>query len=233
MKLQKEIILTVSISLLLIFIGCNSSQPKNNSNEPEYIEPIYSKDSSNLDFLNSDMSCKEVQNYEKSLSSGIIGIDFNKGYSTTDVNISLSSDVSSGEFFLIAEIEVNEEIFPYNKEVKLTSTEIYMRQYKSGLQLKTSYFFNNEKVALQIHEWGKFGIDSLKNLKRTDFEKIFMQIQEKITKIKGVPIDSLSDNNPFDIIWDNSKEKIRLKLNDLDTTYNIKLYQYVKPSNSR
>lgn len=230
--MKKAIILILGISFILTIINCNSSNQKTDKTNSEQVELSSLKDSSNFDFLKSDMSLKEVQEYEKSLSSGIIGINFDKGYSTTDVYIRVNSDFSSGEFLLDAEIEVNEEVFPYNKEIKLTSPEIYMRQYKSGLQMKTSYFFNNEKIALQIHEWGVFGIDSLKNLKRSDFENIHMQIQEKITEIKGSPIDSLS-NNSFDKIWDNSNENIRLKLNDLDTTYSIKLYQYKKLNTSR
>ncbi|MDD2636077.1 MAG: hypothetical protein PHW82_11325 [Bacteroidales bacterium] len=233
MKLNKHIILAVSISLLLTAVGCNSNHPKNDNNETENIEPIFTKDSSNLDFLNSDMSYQEVENYEKSLSSAIVSIDGDKGYSTTDVSIYLELIISSGELAFNTEIEVNEEIYPYNKEIILTSASLYMRKYKSDLRLKTSYFFNNENLALQIHEWGNFGIDSLNVLNRTNFENIFLQIQEKITKIKGVPDDSLSNNNTsFDIIWDNSKENIRLKLNDLDTTYNIKLYQYKKTNTS-
>lgn len=233
MKLKKEIILAVSISLLLTAVGCNSNHPKNDNNETENIKPIFAKDSSNLDFLSSDMSYQEVDNYEKSLSSAIVSIDSDKGYSTTDVSIYLELSISSGELSFNSEIEVDEEIFPYNKEIILTSASLYMRKYKCGLRMKTSYFFNNEKIALQIHEWGNFRIENSNELKRKDFENIFLQIQEKITKIKGVPVDSLSNNNSsFDIIWDNSKENIRLKLNDLDTSYNIKLYQYKKVSNS-
>lgn len=227
----QNVILILCISLILAVFGCNPSQQNNENNKKENIEAVFAIDSSNLDFLKSEMSLKEVQEYEKNLCSGIIGIDFNKGYSTTDINISLSSDVTSDNFLLDAEVEVNEEIYPYSKEVKLESPEIYMRQYKNGLQLKTSYFFNDEKIALQIHEWGAFGIDSLKNLKQTDFENIYIQIQEKITEIKGMPVDSLS-NNSFDNIWDNNNENIRLKLNDLDSTYNIKLYQYKKINTS-
>jgi len=231
MKLNKQIILTLSASLLFAFVSCNSNPTNNNKTENN--EPILAKDSSNLDFLIYDMSSLEVDNYEKSLSSAIVSIDGDNGYSTTDVSIYLELSISSGEIAFNTEIEVNEEIYPYNKEVILTSASLYMRKYKSDLRLKTSYFFDDENLALQIHEWGNFGFDSLNVLNRTDFENIFLQIQEKITKIKGVPDDSFSNNNTsFDIIWDNSKENIRLKLNDLDTSFNIKLYQYKKISNS-
>ncbi|MBN2779407.1 MAG: hypothetical protein JXR36_17380 [Bacteroidales bacterium] len=177
------------------------------------------------------MSWQELRDYEKNLSSAIIGIDFSKGYSSSDVCICLSTDVSSGEFILSSEIDVDEEVFPYKNQIKLTSAELFMREYKCGLRMKTSYFFDNQKIALQIHEWGNFGIDSLNILKRTDFESVFVQIQEKITKIKGVPVDSLSNKDTYEIVWDNSTENIRLKLNNLDTSYNIKLYQYCKMNN--
>lgn len=222
MKFQKTLLLSVNVIVIWIFIGCNSSIQKSNAN-PKQIEYVFSIDSSNLDFLHSEMSLQELRDYEKNLSSAIIGIDFSKGYSSSDVCISLSTDVSSGEFILSAEIDVDEEVFPYKNQIKLTSAELFMREYKCGLRMKTSYFFDNQKIALQIHEWGNFGIDSLNILKRTDFESVFVQIQEKITKIKGNPVDSLSNKDTYEIIWDNSAENIRLELNNLDTTYNIKL----------
>lgn len=99
---------------------------------------------------------------------------------------------------------------------ELESPIVFERAYKSGLPLRTSYFYQKDTLIIQYHEWSDYNCVCI-NFDKKYFFNFYKQLINEIIKVKGEPneiIGKFSDKNEvkFERIWDSEEEHLELHL---------------------
>jgi hypothetical protein len=79
--------------------------------------------------------------------------------------------------------------YPLFKKYPVGNPISFMRKYNGGIPLETNYYYSNDTLMVQYYEWSDMGCVCLKDLTKKDFETLFKEIKEMISKKKGEPIN--------------------------------------------
>jgi hypothetical protein len=152
-----------------------------------------------------------------------IDISFiNNKYSKEDL---CSFEESIGSKQTYEKFTLGECYYPNSKKINDTPI-VFNRKYKSGIPLKTSYFYYNDSLIVQYHKWSNSGCICLDNITKKDYKDFYFYLESKIIAQFGNPTSRTGMlSRKKKIIWDTNDEHLELHLY-LFNSYEIRLIKY-------